>query len=501
MSLVVVACGRTDSNPAPDSASTAVVAKFVGPDPLFLRIPRAGGLARVVAFPNIDSAVWTSTQRSPAPGRVLGFDDDAGIIAMVDAKFRPVRIDLRRDSVDIVLREPLSAAVSLNGTAIYGVTAKGAVVRSRPSDAQTTGAGEWRYVGSKAARGALPLRDGSVLIWTERDAKTVLMHIRPPALTPIDSVVMPAVQLAAGTGVGDRLYFSAGDQLYALQTRTLQPGPPIAIGAPVTAIAETPSGDRIYVLATIANRSTLVAVDRYRSRVSSQLPLDAKARALRVDPLGRYVLVRGQRDSVAVIAVASNTVIGTVRSDWRDDLPLVAPDGSIATVQDADVVFIRAENQRMVSRIGRGASDFWFAFWWTGFRPRAASLDVPVSFDSATAGAEGAINPRLGSTDSARVTGVAVDSTPRKPTGFTVSFFTLLSEQRAQSEAAKIHVGGEVAHVETVVRGGMPVYRVILGPYATCVEAQRAAKESGKTVWIPEGGCEVPPPANEPLAH
>jgi len=69
-----------------------------------------------------------------------------------------------------------------------------------------------------------------------------------------------------------------------------------------------------------------------------------------------------------------------------------------------------------------------------------------------------------------------------------VSFFALLSQQRAQSEASKIRVGNEVAHVETVMRSGVPVYRVILGPYPTCAEAQRTAKASGTTAWIPEGG-------------
>jgi hypothetical protein len=88
-----------------------------------------------------------------------------------------------------------------------------------------------------------------------------------------------------------------------------------------------------------------------------------------------------------------------------------------------------------------------------------------------------------------------------KPAGFTVSFFTLLSEQRAHAEAAAIRVGDETAHVETVVRNGVPMYRVILGPYPTCAEAQRVARVAGKTgAWIPEGGCDVPPP-DEPLAR
>ena len=413
---------------------------------------------------------------------------------MVDAKGHAARIDLRRDSIETPLREALLAPVSLDGSAIYGVTATGIVVRTTP-------AGEWRYNGPRPARGVLPLRDGSVLIWTERDGRAMLTRVKPPSMAPVDSLSMPAAELAAGTGVGDRLYFSAGSSLYAVQTRTLAMDAPIPVGGTVLAIAVTPSGDHIYALAVADGRWTLVAVDRYHWRISSRVPLDATARELRVDPIGRYVLVRGGQDSALVVAVATNTVIGTVRSDWREDLPLVAPDGSIVTARDADVVFVRPEDKRVVSRIGGGASDFWFPFWWTGFRPRARSLDVPVTFDSLSAVADSSATASVAAADSARIGPTAVDSAPPKPAGFTVSFFALLSEQRAQSEAVKIHVGTDVARVETVMRNGIPVYRVILGPYPTCAEAQQAARASGKTVWIPEGGCQVPPPENEPLAR
>lgn len=483
----MAACGRSDANPPPPPAPPTVASTFVGPDALFLRIPRLGGQVRVVAFPNVDSTVWASTDRSPAPGRILGFDDDAGLVAIVDNRGRPARIDFRRDSIEVSFRDPLIAPVSLDGSAIYGVTAKGAAARTTPT-------AEWQYKGARPARGVLPLRDGSALIWTDRDGQAQLTRIKPPAMTPTDSLTLPAIELVAGTGVGDRLFFSAGNQLYAVQTRTLNLDSPISFAGPVSAVAVTPSGDHIYALATVEGKSTLVSVDRYHWRISTQIPLEGKARELRVDPIGRYVLVRGPKDSVFVVGVATNTVIGTVHSEWRDDLPLVAPDGSIVTVRDGDVIFVKPEDQTLVSKIGGGASDFWFPFWWTGFRPRAAALDIPVTFDSVAAAADSSATAAVAAADSARVAPTVVDSAPPKPAGFTVSFFALLSEQRAQSEAAKIRVGGETAHVETVMRDGVPVYRVILGPYATCADAQRAAKESKKAVWIPEGGCEVPPP-------
>ena len=503
--LAAIACGRREASPPPDTAARVATSTFIGPDPLFLRIPREGGQARVVSFPNVDSAVWTSSAAAPAPGRILGFDDDAGLIAMVDAKSRPTRIDFRRDSIDVPVHEPLTAPASIDGSSIFGITAKGVVLRSTPSDAHPLDGrtGDWRFTPGRPPRGVLPLRDGSVLIWTDRGGKSVFSRVRPPSTTVSDSVVLPSVELVAGSGVGDRLFFAAANQLVELQTKSLKPGTPLDMGGPVGAIAVTPSGDRIYVLVGESKGSALVAVDRYRFRIISRIPLQSKARALRVDPVGRYLLVRGAGDTVIVVATATSTVVAHLNTEWRDDLPLVAPDGSIGTVQGRDVAFIGAEDHTLVSRIGGAASDFWFAFWWTGFRPRAASLDAPVTFDSSTRAVDSATTAAIAVADSAKPPPppVAADTTPAHQPGFTVSFFALLSEQRAQTEAAKIRVGDEVAHVETIMRNGVPIYRVILGPYQTCAEAQRTAKASGRTVWIPEGGCEVPPPSDDALAR
>jgi DNA-binding beta-propeller fold protein YncE len=490
--LLLVACSdRPASSSNPGDTAAAPRGTVRGPDALFLRIPLAGGAVRVVAFPNIDSTVWSSSGLIDPPGRVLGFDDDAGVLAMVDKNRRPVLVDFRVGRIDDDARAPISAAVSLDGSTIYGVSAKGDVVRRSPADAMSLDVGA-------PARGVFPLRDGSVLVWTGTAKRGLLSRIRPPATDVIDTLAIPAADLATGTGVGDRLFFASGENLEAVQTRTLQLSAPLAIGGKIRDVALTPSGDRIYVLADVGGQATLVSVDRYRWQVASSLPLDGKPRELRVDPIGRYVLVRDAGSTVTLISVAANRVLGTIKSDWRTDLPLVAPDGSIATASGGDVVFITPEQQKQVSRVQGGAAEMWFSFWWTGFRPRAASLDQPVIFDSATTvvtDSSGVIP-----VDSVTTTPPPADSLP-KPAGFTVSFFTLLSQQRAQTEAANIRVDDQLAHVETVVRNGVPMYRVVLGPYATCAEAQRAARVAGKTgAWIPEGGCDVPPP-DEPLAR
>jgi len=365
----------------------------------------------------------------------------------------------------------------------------------------------FRFSPPSPARGVFPLRDGSMLVWTGREAQGMLIRVRPPAFKIEDSVALGAADLATGTGVGDRLFFASGDRLQALDTRKLVMSPAIPIGGQINDIGVTPSGDRIYVLAMVGQQATLVTVDRYRWQISSTTPLAGRPKELRVDPIGRFVLLRDGKDSITVLG-PSNEVVGRLRSDWRTDLPQVGPDGSIVTLVGNDVAFVNPGTKEQITRVGGGANELWFAFWWTGFRPRAPGLDQPVTFDSAATPVDSTaqVSPPdstkpASDTTAGTGTGTGTEKS-QKPTGFTVSFFTLLSQSRAQTEAAAITVENQTAHVETVVRNGIPMYRVILGPYATCAEAQKVAKASGRTnAWIPEGGCDVPPLSDEPLAR
>ena len=98
-----------------------------------------------------------------------------------------------------------------------------------------------------------------------------------------------------------------------------------------------------------------------------------------MDPDGRYLLARAaDGDSVRIIAIGTARAIGTVRSQWRADLPLLGPDGGIALLQDADVVIVDVESHKERTRFLGGATDLWTLVRWSGFRPRAKGLDVPV---------------------------------------------------------------------------------------------------------------------------
>ncbi|HEY5022150.1 MAG TPA: hypothetical protein VII30_06650, partial [Gemmatimonadaceae bacterium] len=95
-------------------------------------------MARVYVYPKLDSAVWTDSA-APALSRVLAFDADAGTIAFVDSKGLPGRIDLRMTEVRNASHAKLTSLSSANGTDIYGINAKGEIVRLNPNG------GDWRF--------------------------------------------------------------------------------------------------------------------------------------------------------------------------------------------------------------------------------------------------------------------------------------------------------------------------------------------------------------------
>jgi septal ring-binding cell division protein DamX len=227
-------------------------------------------------------------------------------------------------------------------------------------------------------------------------------------------------------------------------------------------------------------------VDRYQERVASSIDVGRNIAELRVDPLGRYLLARPEgRDSAVVIALATNRVIGALPTAWRGDLPFVAPDGGVALAQGVDVIIADGETLKPTVRVRNGAADFWFPFQWTGFRPRAATLDQPVEF--AGPPVDSMRKDSTAPADSA-ARGAADSSAHRAAGGFTVSFAALLSADKARDLAASIHVGSEAARVVTSVRDGATIYRVVLGPYTTRDDAERVGRESKQSYWVYEGG-------------
>ena len=487
LALVLAACGPADRGNADasrDSTPTAD-ATMRGPDDLVLRIPRAGGEARVFAYPRLDTVVWNGT-KAPAPARVLAFDEEGGVVSLVDTRGQPSRIDFRQGGSAAVTKTKLTGIASHDGSVIYGITDDGTVERHATS-------GTWKWKPPVAARAVFPQPDASLLVLGERASASIVWKLRPPSSRVVDSVMLPRVDRALRTQVGDLLYLATERELMGVRTRSMERTASVAFDEPVEVLAATPSGDRVFVVTSTG--TAVQVVDRYREALSDSIDLGRHPSDLRMDPLGRYLLARLDGvDSTAVIALGTNRVIGTVSTGWRADLPYVAADGGIALAQGKDVVLADGATLRERERISEGAADYWFPFRWSGFRPRADELDHAVEVesppvDTTAPPADSGAPPADSAAPPTEPAPPPRDSAVRRPVaGYTVSFAALLVADKARELAASIRVGNENARVVTGVRDGSTIYRVVLGPYPTREEAERVGRESKESYWIYEGG-------------
>jgi hypothetical protein len=445
-------------------------------------VPRTGGVGRVTTYPNIDSTVWTATDAAPALGRVLAFDPDAGLIAAVDARGLPAWIDLRVGSVSLPhQRGGLRDLTSVDGSSIFGIGDDGAVVRFTPT-------GTWLFKPPAPARAVFPLSGGTLMVLGGGRETAWLWRMRPPANKILDSLSLPKTSTGTGAGapLADRVYVATSSTaLLGVRARRLAVTKSIEFDHTISTIVATPSGDRFYVITDSSNRVNVV--DQYQDRVIGTIDLAGRPRDLRVDPFGRFLLVRpATGDEVWVVSVGTDRVVGSVHSLWRGDVPFVAPDGAIAVSDGRDVMFVDPTTFRETRRSSGGASDFWYPFLWNGLRARAATLDQPVEFP-ADSPATAPQPPR----PAARDTVIAPAPTPQRADSaksvFTVSFAAVLSEAVAREQAAKIVVEGHAARVVAGTSSGVAVYRVVLGPYATRDEADRVGRASGLSYYVTAG--------------
>jgi cell division septation protein DedD len=481
LTLVVAAC--SGDRQASKGASSTTYGR--GTDQIVLRIPRTGGTARAYLYPGLDSVIWSAAS-APAVARVLAFDPDGGQIALVDEKGQPRRIDLRMGEVRTASRAKLTGLVSENGSEIYGITGTGAVSRLTPS-------GDWTFEPPSPAQAVYPQPNGSLVIAGPVAGRMRLWLIRPTDDRILDSAALQTAAKSVGAQAGDLLYFTSDRAIVGVRARDLSRVEPVKLREEAQAIASTPSGDRVYVALQKAPR--ILVFNRYSGTIDGSVKLPGPAAELRVDPLGQHLLAKpGEGDSAWVIATGTDSLTGTISTEWRADLPAFAF-GTIATAGSGDVVFLDANRLSPLRTIAGGARDFWYFFDWNGFRPRAANVDQPVVFtspDSPRTTDSSAMIP-----DSSRISPPIRDTAPTmvplpplppaaapSPGGFVVSFAAVLTEESARATALSIQVGGVHPHVIQSSNAGTTIYRVVLGPYPTREEAERVGRDSRRSYWV-----------------
>ncbi|MEX2182741.1 MAG: SPOR domain-containing protein [Gemmatimonadaceae bacterium] len=502
-----VACG----NPM---RSVGTATGGTGADAVLVRMPAGGGYATAYRSGS-DSLLWRARDATPPIAAIIGFDDFQGLVSAQDQAGRVVAVHLRLGSVEMLGEERVRGEVVAEGAAVFGLDVQGRVLRLTP-------VATWSWQPPPGVTRLLPNPDGSLILLTVLPGGTTARRMIPPETRIVDSVSIPAVRHAVQTMAGDRLWFVTDSGLLSLRSRDLVPVLELPLRDSVVALVTTPSGDRVF-LAT--DRASLQILDRYAERIRGEIRLPSPAAALRMDPDGRYLLVRARGvDSVYVVSIGTSRVVNALLSVWRDDLPLVTPDGRLVVVDGPDAVIVDAESGRERLRYPRGAADVWSLVRWNGFRPRAAGLDRPVEFEDFVADSVAAdsalaalLAARYGDI-SALARPTPIPPTPRAPQApqarqpvgapvtpvppppevarraeptargtWTVSFATLLSEDRARSLADSIRYANRNARVVLGNRDGVTVWRVLLGPFDTRQEAERAGMASRRSYWVFEG--------------
>ncbi|MCC7055211.1 MAG: SPOR domain-containing protein [Gemmatimonadaceae bacterium] len=532
--LALAACSGAD-----DRGATSATAASPGPDAIILRVPAAGGAARAYLYPRLDSVIWRTRAALPAHIQPLAFNIDAGTLALADSAGVAWRLTLGSGQLERAFPRPLGELASLDGTGIFG-THEDSVYRLTASDATP-----WQVRSDAMPSQLQPLRDGGVLIVAQRIGETRLSRYRPPAAAAVDTAVFTGTERLISAAGGDRYYLSDGpDRLRSVRARDLEPLGTIAIGDSIVATASSPSGDRVYVLGLDDDEARVQVINKYTDEVIAKIEVPANASALRMDPLGRYLLVRHgpSADSVLVVGIATDEILGRFASPWRGDLPMVFPDGRLATLRGNDVVVLSAGEFRPQDVIAGGAADIWTAVQWNGFRRRAG--DPPPRATAALADTTRSARPadslaraarvsaesasrrgdtltsrrdtatrRVSRADSVRRAALAAraDSqgkgsrpapepatavpapaaapqTPGERGGYLVQFAALKAEQPARQLANAIRANGERARVVATSTNGIPLYRVILGPFRSRADAERAGQAAGRDYWVFEGG-------------
>src|SRR5437660_3869728 len=436
-----------------------------------IRIPAKGGVPRVYRLPSMAEIPTAIRGRLPQVRRVIGLDPEAeflyvttpqkdtttrkkGTKAKSDTtrKSDVLALDLGSARVDTVAAAIEQATLGPDGT-LYTVDGKGRVVsaarRVRVAWPQPLPAVPLQMFGAADQR--LVAADPPKLITAAAD--------QPPTSRPL-----PAGSDVAATRWGDLVAVATDSGVLLMDPLGRREATFIALADHPRALVFSPSGHRIYV----ARRTEpgLAAIDRYDREEIDGVALPLPAEAIRLDPLGRWLLAKPTAgDSVWVVDLPVKRLVGSVPCTWRVDLPAIGPDGSLLVPRGDDIVSYRPDSLIETGRGKGGASGFWML---TAWRPRGSYRGSSGDADA-------------GASAPADQTAAADTAGPEGPMYVQVSTSQneAWSSEMAQ-QLSRAGLGARVLQPKNPDDG----YRVVLGPYPTRAQAEAIGRKLGRPFWI-----------------
>src|SRR3989441_1277072 len=206
----------------------------------------------------------------------------------------------------------------------------------------------------------------------------------------------------------------------------------------------------------------VIPQDKLLVAAADQPPTVRTIAALRLDPLGRWLLARPAiGDSAWLVDLPIKRHTGIVPTQWQPDLPAISPDGMLIYRRGKDVVSARPDSLSDVGKVTNGAPDLWVLTSWL---PRGV-VASPVSTASADSGAGG--------------------------TGAEGPLYVQVST--SQNPEWSGHLADDLTRAGLAARVLPPQhpddgYRVVLGPYATREQAEVIGRRLGRPFWIYQPG-------------
>lgn len=448
--LLLAACGGTSG----DAEHTPLALERL-PVSSLLRIDPDGGRPELYHLPDLAPLDWTAEDRFGKVDQIIGSIAEPPQAVVLSAKGRLTAMRLEAGRTRTVVQGAAASVVSADGS-LYSVDSAGVpwtVGRRTPEryrgafdqvpDQLWAGAGGW-LVGLDSSASALEALGVS-------DTLSVI---------PIESGPVAAAPWA------DLIAVATDSAVWLHDPHST--GKPVRIAgiAGASSVAFSPSGHQLYAAA--GNR--LVVVDRFAARIRTSISLPAEARALRPDPLGRWLLVQpASGDSIWVLDLDRDSLIGAVPGAWNSDLPLVASP-NVLVARDGKQIVARDLTRSGLPETGRvddAAASLWMAVPWSPIRQDLAAAALAEDSSDST----------------------VTDSTPGERIYLQVS--SSRNPDWAGELVKKLANAGLDASILKPASDNDP-YRVVLGPYPS----REAAEESGRTLGMPYFVISLPAATN-----
>src|SRR5947207_6226196 len=366
-----------------------IIARIPG---VAIRLPAKGGMPQLYRLPRLTAVEGVLRGKLPPVERVVGLDPESEFLFVTTAKHELLGLDLGSGRVDTVATSVAHASLGPDGT-LYAVDDQRHVISLSRRTRFT-----WPQALTAMPRDLFGSTDQRLVGVIPQDRLLVAAADQPSTVRPI-----AAGGDVAATRWGDLVAVASDSGVTFYDPLGRRDPAFVKLSDAPRALAFSPSGHRIYVARR--NVPGLAVVDRYDRKELDGVALPGSVAALRLDPLGRWLLARPAiGDSAWIVDLPIKRHTGTVPTAWHPDLPSISPDGMLIYRRGKDVVSARPDSLNDIGKVTGGAADLWVLTSWLPRGVPASTVSASAS-DTGTSGAEGPMYVQVSTSQNAEWSG------------------------------------------------------------------------------------------------